>query len=138
VHIGVNKYVDKEVWAELWANGFVDILYLKSSKVGYQQGAADVARYLAKYITKCAEEVPKGKRRYSGSHNLVDTVIEVSFPTLAEAVAWIASKQKVFWWGYLSTQGLFCTGAAVAGKPSRPEWSDKVQGWRGPECWLFR
>jgi hypothetical protein len=134
VHMGINKYTDKDALAEVWGNGFIDVLYLKSAKVGYQQGAADVARYLAKYITKCAEDVPKGKRRFSGSLNLVDTVVSASFPSLADAVAWISSKQKVFWWGYLSGEGLFCSVVGQSGG----EWSDKVEGFRGPECWLFR
>jgi hypothetical protein len=128
VHMGIDKYVDHAVWEELWGQGFVDIRYLKSKVTGYQQSAADVARYLAKYISKDVDGVEKGKRRFSGSHNLVDTVVQAWFLTLEDAVAWIASRQKVFWWGYLSVQGLYSMG----------KWSDTVVGWRGPECWIFR
>jgi hypothetical protein len=118
VHLGFSKFVPKETIAHLWGEGFVDLRRLKSKKTGFKQTSADVARYLVKYLTKTMDQTPKGKRRFSGSHNLVDDVYEATFETFAEADRWVRSVQKVFWEMYLS-----------------PE---TCEGWRGPPCWLYR
>lgn len=118
VHLGFSKFVPKEVVAKAWGRGFVDLRRIKSKKSGFKQTAGDVSRYLTKYLTKCAYDTPKGKRRFSGSHNLVDDVFEATFETFAEADSWVRSVQRVLWEMHIS-----------------PE---TVEGWRGPPCWLYR
>jgi hypothetical protein len=110
--------VPKALLAELWGNGFVDVRLLKSKRTGYQQNGADVARYLTKYLMKTAADVEPRKRRFSGSHNLVDTVVEATFESFADADRWVRSVMVPQWEMHVS-----------------PE---TVEGWRGPPCWLYR
>jgi hypothetical protein len=116
--MGLSRFVPKARLAELWGHGFVDVRLLKSKRTGYRQNGADVARYLTKYLVKGASEVEKGKRRFSGSHNLVDTVIELRFETFGEADRFVRILFVVRWELHLSPEN--------------------CEGWRGPPCWLYR
>jgi hypothetical protein len=118
VHMGVSKWLPKAAIREVWAKGFVDIRRLTSKRTGTRQTPHDTSRYLSKYIAKCADDVPKGKRRFSASHNSDYGRVECEVETREEAELIVRSLISVTFQGFVST-----------------ETSD---GWRGPPIWFFR
>lgn len=92
VHMAVNKWVAKEVWADIWGNGFIDVRRIKSKHGGNDpdKQARAAAAYLAKYIAKGADEENRREaydHRYFHRQGMRITEIE------AEADGWVDAKR---------------------------------------------
>lgn len=117
VHMGVDRWVAKRTWAELWGAGFVDVRRLKSNRDGAQQGAADAARYLAKYIAKCADDVEKGGHRFFASRTCTYDLERLVVEHLWQAESFVSGHMVVLFATYVDSR--------------------TSEGWRGPPCWIY-
>ena len=95
VHVAIGQYIAKDVLAECWAHGFVDVRLLRGPSGQHLKGekaARRAAGYLAKYIGKSTEgTVPKGRHRYDRARRdeYNPPVIECLAPTMEAAREWM-------------------------------------------------
>lgn len=90
VHLGVNVYVPKELIAQAWGHGYVDVRRLKGrAERGKREAYRAAAAYLSKYVVKAEDEGRAfGKHRYERSqgNNPVEIRVEASFGACYEWV----------------------------------------------------
>ena len=114
VHFAVGRFVRRSLIDEAWGLGFVHIKLLGD----LSSGAGDLsesrmARYLAKYVTKTAQNSSSsGLHRYE----------------VAEGF----QPRKVSFTGRTGDQALAAASAAMAGEPERVWWSADDEAWVGP------
>lgn len=118
-HVGLNRYVRKDLIAACWPHGFVDV---RRIRVRHGNGAGDLAKsrqaanYLSKYVAKTFEASrPVGFHRYEVAQGFQPAEDLLVLPSEAAARAWVIAQLG---------------GTA----PSFVFNSDDLDDWTGPAC----
>lgn len=130
LHFGTNRWLPKEVVAELWGHGYVDARSLGPDN----QSADRCAHYLSKYVGKSFEDSTfmrggryagmtvihapreKGEHRYEVAQGYQPTAIEAEGKTAEELLALVVSMMG----------------------PSSSTWcSSSSPDWYGPPVWVL-
>lgn len=114
VHFAVGRFVRRSLISEAWGRGFVHIKLLGGVPVGSGDLGESrlAARYLAKYVTKVADQGMSGLHRYE----------------VAEGF----QPRRVSFTGRTGDEALSAVCAAMEGEPERVWWSSDDEAWQGP------
>jgi hypothetical protein len=116
-HVALGAYVPKELLERSWGRGFVDVRKLRARRPGARAGARLCATYVALYVGKESEHLPRGRRRYSVTKGCQPERVSILATSLRHA-------------RYLVRAAL---GDCVVVSGS-DDWS----GWTGPPCYLVQ
>lgn len=116
-HVGLNRYVDKELIAACWPHGFVDVRRIRVRKgSGELAKCRQAASYLSKYVAKTFTATrPVGFHRYEVAQGFKPVEDILVLASIADALDWATEYHG-------GTSPVFVFD------------SDTIADWTGPSC----